>query len=188
MVEPGDTLWRIATCRETSVEALAAANRLRDPQRLDPGTLLRVPSRDRCASETLATRREGAAQRAAPAADEDARQREAARERARGAIAEARARYDEADFAASITASRDAQLALDSVPRDPDSDAVRARSHLLAAMSQVGLEQRERALEELRQAFALDPTLEIPPEDASPRILDLVVEVRSSDAAATRAP
>ncbi len=169
VVRRGDTLGRIARCHGVGVERLAEANELADPDRLAAGATLRVPPRNRCAA------------RAAPAPANEARPRRAdepSRARARQLLDGARARYDGADFEAALAEADAAARALDPTARDAATDALAARCHLLAAMAAIGLERRERALAELRRAFALDPGLEIPPEDASPRLQELVSVAR----------
>jgi hypothetical protein len=178
-VRGGDTLGRIADCRGVALETLAKANAIADPDRLLAGTRLYVPPRDRCAarSVTAAGAPGAAAVARAPSAAPDPSPASAL-EGARRLLAAARSRYDEADFAEALLGAEAASQKLAPTAGEPRADALRARAHLLAGMSAAGLEQRERAIEEFRQAFALDPALACPPEDCSPRILELVQAAR----------
>ncbi len=173
-VQRGDTLGRIAWCRGVSTRSLAEANGIRDPRRLRAGQRLRVPRRNRCPTRRVAaaSQPERVAERvtAAPAArapaDEDI-------ERSRRLLTEARARYDAADFEAALQGAEAAGRAL-----HLDRKALRARCHLLAALAAAGLEDRERAINELRVAFSLDPNVMPDPEDRSPRIDELIAAAR----------
>ena len=175
VVQPGDTLGRIAACRGVGVEALAEANQIQDPRRLQAGAPLSVPPGDRCARKAAA---EANRPLAAPAAASPAI------ERGRHLLAAARARYDAADFEAALEGARAAARALEPEPGSATDDPLRARCHALAALAAAGLEQRERAISEFRLAFALDPTLELSPDDASPRIQALVAAARQKQSEA----
>jgi spore germination protein len=43
MVQPGDTLWAIATTYGVPVDRIVAANGIVDPDRLAPGEILLIP-------------------------------------------------------------------------------------------------------------------------------------------------
>ncbi len=45
-VRPGDSLWTIATANHLSIDSLYGTNILRNPDRLSPGTRLRIPNQD----------------------------------------------------------------------------------------------------------------------------------------------
>jgi hypothetical protein len=47
-------------------------------------------------------------------------------------------------------------------------------------MAAAGLDQRERAIGEFRQAFVLDPDLQLTADTTSPRILDLMGAARAA--------
>jgi hypothetical protein len=49
-------------------------------------------------------------------------------------------------------------------------------------MAAAGLDRRERAIEEFRSAFVLDPNLEVDPELTSPRIVELLSAARPGSA------
>jgi LysM repeat protein len=200
VVRRGDTLSRIARCRGVSAEALAQVNELPDPDQLSAGSSLHVPSRDRCASETAAASARPADRKpaanapppvsaaapqpsaapVAPAPTPEASAR-AVEARARGErlLQQATEAYDAADFERALARAGEAAERLGAAPRGADTAALSARCHLVAAMAAVGLDQRERAVGELRQTFALDPQLTLDPETSSPRILELAEEARS---------
>lgn len=46
VVRPGDSLWTIAAANRLSVDSLYGTNILRNPDRLAPGTVLRIPNQD----------------------------------------------------------------------------------------------------------------------------------------------
>ncbi len=169
VVQPGDTLGRIAGCRGVALETLAEANGIRDPRRIVAGSPLRVPPHDRCSRTQVARAKP-------PAATSEARAEALARGRQR--LDAARARYDAADFDAALKGAEDAARALQSEKGSPAADPLLARCHALAALAAAGLEERDRAISEFRLAFALDPGLKLSPEDASPRIQELVAAAR----------
>jgi tetratricopeptide (TPR) repeat protein len=93
-------------------------------------------------------------------------------DRAAGLLAAADARLDGADFEGALS------LAERCTGLDESRRPTRARCHVVAGMAAAGLDQRERAIGEFRQAFALDPTLQLAADTTSPRILDLVSAAR----------
>jgi LysM repeat protein len=163
VVRPGDTLGRIAACRRVSVAALARANELSAPDRLPAGAVLRVPKRNLCGPLPLA--------RKAPLPRHD---------EARRLLASSTAAYDGADFEQALSLAQAGIQSLESIPRDGEADAIRARCHVLSGMAAAGLEQRERAIVEFRHALDLDPHLALDPERSSPRVLELVEAARES--------
>lgn len=169
VVQPGDTLGAIAACRGVRLDALAEANGIADPRRIEAGARLRVPPRDRCARSAVAGATPPVATRAADGA---------ALERGRHLLEAARARYDAADFEGALAGARAAAEALEPERGSATDDHLRARCHGLAAMAAAGLEQRERAISEFRLAFALDPAFELSPDDASPRMQELAAAAR----------
>jgi LysM repeat protein len=178
-VRRGDTLGRIAACHGTSVSALAKANGIADPRRLRAGQNLQVARVNRCPTQAIVER--GQAAKPVPATAVARPADDAADvERSRQLLDEARARYDAADFEAALRGADAAARALDS-----DRDTQRARCHMLAALAATGLEDRERAISEMRVAFTLDPEVVPAPEDRSPRIDELIAAARESPAKAT---
>ena len=45
-VKPGDSLWSIASANKLSIDSLYGTNIMRNPDRLSPGTVLRIPNQD----------------------------------------------------------------------------------------------------------------------------------------------
>ncbi|HYH01964.1 MAG TPA: LysM peptidoglycan-binding domain-containing protein, partial [Bacillota bacterium] len=45
IVQPGDTLWKVARKYQTTVETLLRANQLSGPERIEPGRKLLIPKR-----------------------------------------------------------------------------------------------------------------------------------------------
>lgn len=182
VVRSGDTLGGIARCRRTDVSALVDANGLADRDRIVAGSPLYVPPRDSCArtaavSPAPASSAETQDLRVAPApAAAPAHVDQVERE-----LASARSLYDAADFAGASRAAQAAVRTIDANPKDPATDPLRARAHLIAGLSAAGLEQREGAIAEFRRALEVDPSLACPPEDCSPRIQELVDAARSNE-------
>ncbi len=195
VVRRGDTLSRIARCRGVSVEALAEANDLPDPDRLAAGSSLQVPPGGRCAPEAVASSSRSlerkpasnvppAVSAAAPApspAPVAPTTPPPSEVRARGErlLQQATEAYDAADFEQAAARAGEAIDVLGAGPARAETAALRARCHLVVAMAAVGLDQRDRAIGELRRAFALDPGLRLDPDTSSPRILELAQEARS---------
>jgi LysM repeat protein len=196
-VQPGDTLGRIARCRNVALPDLALANGIADPDHLLAGRLLHVPARNRCAfvarkrPDAGATPAGGAAA-ASPSSSPFASPLDLPAgapgrfdaESAQCLLDAAEKRYRAADFDGAIAGAEAAQRALDDVSSQKGAERLRARSHALTAMAALGLEQREWALAELRTALALDPTLELSPTTTSPRVLELAREARAEEKAA----
>jgi LysM repeat protein len=185
VVQPGDTLGGIARCRRVDVAAIVDANGLADPDRIVAGTRLYVPPRNRCARVAAPARPAPAAPEAPPAPTPEQRQPAPAPaaaptriEDAERKLASARSLYDAADFAGALDAAQAAVRTVDGDPGVRASDDVRARAHLIAGLSAAGLEQRERAIAEFRRAFDVDPALRCPPDDCSPRVMELVDAAR----------
>jgi len=169
VVQPGDTLGRIAACRRVSFTTLARVNQLPDPDRLPAGAALHVPPVNGCANAHIA-------RDAAPPPHAEAEQY----------VAWATSAYDGADFEQALSLAEAGIRALAPHPRDPPADAIRARCHLVAGMAAAGLEQRERAIEEFRHALDLEPNLAVDPQRSSPRVVELVEMARSSSSASGR--
>ena len=164
VVQTGDTLGRIAACSGSSVGELAERNGIPDPDLLLAGERLTLPEAHRCAvTHPAATPKTSLAQPPSVIA---------ARADGHRLLDAATARNDAADFEAALALAADCTARLAPHVPDPEADAIRARCHLQAGMAAAGLEQRDRAIEEFRQAFAIDPRLELPPQ-SSPRILEL---------------
>jgi LysM repeat protein len=175
LVQPGDTLGQIATCRGVSVAELARANGLADPDLLLAGSRLLVPPRDRCtaaAPQGLGGEIELARVEPAPGGVE-------LEQRARTLFEAARAHYDAAHFDEALSEAEMASAELLPSAGQRDSDALRARCYLLAGMAAAALDQRERAIALFRASLALEPQPSLAREETSPRILELVEEARA---------
>jgi len=175
-VHPGDSLSRLAACSGVSVAELAKSNQIADPDLLIAGERLQLPQGHRCAAAKSDAR---SATRAATGAGDPAA---AARARADRLLATANARLDAADFEASLASAESCARALESHAPDTKASAIGARCHFVAGMAAAGLDRRERAIEEFRRAFVLDPNLELEPEKTSPRIVELLSAARPSPA------
>jgi LysM repeat protein len=158
VVQAGDTLGRIAACSGASVLDLAQVNQLANPDFVLIGARLRVPGPHECDAPR------------------------SARGRAGQLLAAADARLDGADFERALSLAESCVQLLESGAPDPSAREVRARCHVVAGMAAAGLDRRERAIGEFRQAFLLDPTLELAAGTTSPRILDLVSAARPAPA------
>jgi LysM repeat protein len=172
VVQPGDTLGEIATCRGVSINTLAQANQIRAPNHLIAGAHLRVPAQDRCATAHL-VRKPAQPEKAPTASDRHFE--------ARRLLADATARYDGADFEEALAV---AELCIEQLVPEPEAggegNALRARCHVVAGMAAAGLEHRELAIDEFRRAIHLDPEVAFDPEKTSPRVLELVTAAREN--------
>jgi hypothetical protein len=118
------------------------------------GARLRVPGRNECG---------------APRTPQD---------RAAQLLATANARLEGADFEGALSLAESCARFIESGTPEAQVNLTRARCHVVAGMAAAGLDRRERAIGEFRQAFAFDPTLELAADTTSPRILDLVSAAR----------
>lgn len=175
VVQPGDTLGRIAACRGTSVAALARANRIATPDHLPAGAVLRVPRGEKCVGSPLV--------RKVPPRPEGAGAVPALHREVTDLLARALAHYDGADFEEALALAQNGIAALPPHPGGAETDALRARCHMVSGMAAAGLGQREHAIAEFRQALALAPHLPLDPERSSPRVLELVEAARASPTA-----
>ena len=181
VVQPGDTLARIAACSGVTVVTLARVNEISAPDRLRAGTVLRVPHRGDCAEAPRLAAKVPRARRTEPArggSQAAAVQGEVAR-----LLAKATARYDAADFEQALSLAQAGIQALAPYPGDAEADALRARCHMVSGMAAAGLERSERAIAEFRQALDAAPDLELDPQRTSPRVLELVDAARASPSA-----
>jgi LysM repeat protein len=156
VVQPGDTLGQIAACSATSVVDLAQVNHLASPDFVLIGARLRLPGGNECAA------------------------RRTPRDRAAQLLATANARLEAADFESALSLAESCARLTESGQPEPKANGVRARCHVVAGIAAAGLDRRARAIGEFRQAFVLDPTLELAEDASSPRILDLVSAARQA--------
>jgi|GEM_PF-6173901 len=207
VVQPGDTLAKIAACRAASVDQLARANGIRDPDLVMVGERLRVPAEDRCAGLEVGGRPTpapgapapptatavGTEAPAAPTDSAAARRDSEARPddpvaRARAKLAAAQADYDAARFEEALAGAQGAAEDVADTAGRQELAELRARCYLLAGMAAAALDQRERALALFGAAFALDPDIPVTREQTSPRILELVDQAAPAKTAAPAPP
>ena len=162
VVGEGESLYRIALCTGVSLDYLALINEIPDPDRVAAGARLRLPEGHDCARETLSA--------------------DAARARAGRLLAAATARLDAADFEGALSLSESCVQNLVPYELDAQAKALRARCHVVAGSAATGLDRSDRAIAELRHALELDPNLELDADTTSPRILDMVSQLRSDAA------
>ena len=156
VVQPRDTLGQIAACSGTSVFDLAHINHLANPDFVLSGARLRVPGRNECG---------------APRTPQD---------RAAGLLAAANARLEGADFEGALSLAESCARLIEPGTSEAKANSIRARCHVVAGMAAAGLDRRERAIGEVRQAYVFDPGLQLSEDETSPRILDLVGAARPS--------
>jgi LysM repeat protein len=176
-VQSGDTVARLARCSGASIEEVASANQVADPDQLRTGRAVLLPPGHHCLPpEPLP------AVAAAPAPKKVKCEAPAAPARvltrARRLLAEATQQQESADFAQALAAAQSCTKSLEPYVLDDEANVTRARCHAVAASAAAGLGRREHAIEEFRRAFAVDPTLELDPAAQSPRIQELVQAAR----------
>jgi LysM repeat protein len=160
VVRRGDSLSRIASCSGVSIADLAQSNGISNANVVLAGARLRLPQGHHCASP--ATREDGVA---APA-------------RAARLLATATARLDAADFERALSLAETCVHVLESRRLDTKANEIAARCHVVAGTAAAGLERRDRAIAEFREALVLDPHLELASDTTSPRIRELVSAAR----------
>jgi hypothetical protein len=178
-VQPGDTIARLSRCSGSSMEQLSSANVLPDPRALKAGRAVLLPPAHACEPPAPALPVVAAAPPPPQVKCEAPSAPSAILKRAQRLLDEAEQRQDQADFTQAQALAQDCTRALQPYALDPDADATRARCHALAGMASAGLGQRERAIEEFRRAFAIEPRLQLDPAADSPRVRELVQAARS---------
>jgi hypothetical protein len=78
--------------------------------------------------------------------------------------------FDDADFDGALAAAERARRLLPAEPTDPADRRRLARAHLLEGMAHVALDRGEEARRSIRTALALDETIQIDPDRASPTV------------------
>jgi LysM repeat protein len=167
-VKPGDTLGTLADAFGVEVVALAHLNAIADPRRLAAGTLLRIPADAQRTETPIATR--------APRRPPDAAASAPATNETDGALAAAHAAFDGAEFEAAIAWADRAQQYASS--RDPVDRARLARAHLVRGMAEVALGRDDAARTSFGHALELDRSIDLDPNETSPKVLSLFREVR----------
>jgi LysM repeat protein len=176
-VRPGDTLGDIAFFYGVSVEALASANGIDDPDRIAVGERLLVPRPSGGTSVSAAPRstsRHAAARKAAPADTT----RAALEKRLRSADALVRA----ARFEEALTETEKARAPLGrleaSASADASTRAQRVRLELLAATASIALGRDAAAEQSFERALRADADLELDPARVSPKVVRRFDETR----------
>jgi len=151
VVQPGDTLYSIARWQGTSVEELASANALTDPDRLQVGQELVMPP----GAQPTATR---------PSHHLPRRTDESLRN----------ARFEEA-----LVDARKARSLLRALDSQPGVAQRRARVETLSAMAEVALGRDDAARASFARALEADPLLALDADAVSPKILRVFEEARA---------
>ncbi len=185
VIEPGDTLAMIAACRDVPIDTLARVNAVAERDWILAGATLQAPADDLCANQRRAGARRRSDLREAtaprrPAAPAVASASSAEFHRGQLLLDEARSRYDAADFDGALHDAEAAAEAFGRAANHPGVHSKRARAHVVAGISAVGLEERERALAQFQRAFALDPESDLDPDDRSPRLVELFSLARAA--------
>jgi LysM repeat protein len=196
---PGQTLARVAAWYGHSLRTLQRANAIEEPDHIEAGGRLRIPpgARTGCPPPPVRVRAPSppAVSARPPAASRPATRRAAPSPspellaRADDQLEHASARYDAADFQAVVSLARSAQDVLAAQGEHPAIVERRARAAWLAGLAHAGLDDRENATLELREALALQPALRDDPR-LSPRIRPLLEApaVKASSPVAAGAP
>jgi LysM repeat protein len=176
-VQPGETLSGIAARHGVALEALARRNGLRDPDRIEAGAVLAIPSANRGArrqaraAAVSRTPRDVAAgpPRAAPPTEPAAPGVAALVE---AELVDAEASYWAADFARAREGADRVRERIDADDPSGSLRRVRARAALLAGMVAAAEGDDETAFARFQDALADDPALR-PNEPLSPRVAPL---------------
>lgn len=170
----GETVWSLARHYGVPVAELVEANDIADPARIRAGTWLRIPAgaRTGCPPAPAATRaaeREGAPTSSASADPA------AALAHADTVLAQARARYDAADFKTAAELVAAAGHILAPLAEGAEVEALRARAAWLGGLALTGLDRPREAVERFRVAAEHDASL-LDAENVSPKVRALVEE------------
>ncbi len=167
-VRPGDTVGALAEGFGVDAVALSHLNAIDDPRRLAAGTVLRIPANAQRTEPPVATR--------APPRAPDVAAPPPTRNETDDALAAAHAAFDGAAFETAIAwADRAQQYASSSNPVDR---ARLARAHLVRGMAEVALGRDDAARASFGHALELDRSLDLDPNDTSPKVLSVFREVR----------
>jgi LysM repeat protein len=185
-VRQGDTLISIGRHFGVSTGALALRNGLEDANQLRAGAQLTIPAGARTACvprpAVSAPPPERPTKQAAldpspsleaiPKPIADPRSREAL-DHARTALRAAEERYQSADFPAALALGGVARHILEPLAAGEQEETLAARASWVSGQALVGLGRNTEAVEELRRALRLDPSLAATKE-LSPKIAALV--------------
>jgi murein DD-endopeptidase MepM/ murein hydrolase activator NlpD len=184
VVQPGDTLHAIARWQNTSVEELARANGLADPDRLDVGQELVMPPGAKPTSPRPTHR---SPQRAAPAnPGAEPAPGEAALLPLDCAILDTDESLRNARFEEALIDARRARSLLEKLEPQPGVARRKARLEVLSGMAEVALGRDEAARGSFERALEADPLLALEPGAVSPKIFRIFEEVRTGPPHASR--
>jgi len=178
-VRRGDTLTSLSRYFGVSVTELARLNALEDANRLGIDDWLQIPAGASTVCPPTPEQAESTRSSAQPETTEalDPEARRAALEHAETAIRAAEARYDAADFPSALELVGVARHVLGPLTPDAGVERLSARASWISGLALVGLERREEALSELRDALRRDPSLADSPS-VSPKIAALLEAAR----------
>ena len=177
MVQPGDTLYSIALWQHTSVEELARANALEDPDRLQVGQELVMPPgvKPTATRPTHQVPRRAAAVTPATAPAPE----EAALFPVDCAILDTDESLRNARFEEALVDARKARSLLRALDPQPGVAQRRARVETLSGMAEIALGRDDAARASFSRALEADPLLALDPDTVSPKILRVFEEARS---------
>ncbi|HVP31780.1 MAG TPA: LysM domain-containing protein [Myxococcota bacterium] len=198
VVQPGDTLWKIARRHGVSAEALVRENGLANPDHLRKGQSLLLPAgiqpiapprvtraaRPRPAT-TPAVSAPPPAEAAPGAADELASaarlpgQTEATLGGVDCMLRDADQSLRDARFEETLADTGKARTLLTPLGSDPGTSDRRAHLEVVAATAEVALGREDEARASFERALAADPGLALQPEHMSPKVLRLFDETRA---------
>lgn len=185
-VEAGDSLSRIAARFDVELDALVAHNRLADPDLLEVGQTLRIPSDGRTASEVApvtATAPSPPAVSSGPSASATV-----PLVQVDALLAMADEEISDARFERALHTSVAVERLL-GTPDASDGDEIatrRARMELIRATAHTAVGNHEQVQQALARALAADPELKLDPAHTSPKLLtalDVAREIRASESA-----
>lgn len=175
-VVAGDVLTRIARRHDVSVEAITERNQLEDPDRLEVGQTLVIPSRgdEPLAPDVAAAPAPGLLGRLLGRIHEDAASPDAALQPVETLLELAEAELRAARFESALHTSEGARRLLGGL--DPSQTSLqRARLEVVCATVHLAFGREPEARRSLERALEADPDLALPP-DTSPRKLRRLLE------------
>ena len=164
-VQADDTMWSIARQHEVTFEALAAANRVVDPNVLWVGTELVIPGPPGDAPPPVS---------AAPPSLWPAH------ERADALLARAERKLSAARFDEALELTEQARVLLAPIARTRRAQPRLAELEVSAGIVYVAMARREDAVACFRRALSADPALELDPAATSPKILRAFRDARAT--------
>lgn len=184
VVQPGDTLYSIARWQHTSVEELASANALTDPDRLQVGQELVMPPG---AQPTETRPQHDLPRRAAAVTPAQAlAPEEEALLPVDCAILDTDESLRNARFEEALVDARRARSLLRGLDSQPGVAERRARVETLSAMAEVALGRDDAARASFARALDADPLMALDPNTVSPKVLRAFEEARAGSRQASR--